>query len=213
MKNTELVAPSIYYYPNRIGRLYLEALAELLGESGLNALLNLLELKHFIGSLPPDDLERAFNFADFSNLNMGLEIAYGPRGGQRLANQSGRLAFARGLKLFGPLVGVTDLAFRVLPLSTKIKIGLPLLARIFNQFSDQITRVESFTDHHLYYIDRNPVCWGRSSEEPICHTAVGVLQEGLHWASGGDEFQVEEIACSAMGAESCVFKIVPTPLI
>ena len=54
--------------------------------------------------------------------------------------------FARGLKGFGALAGVGDLAFKVLPLSTKLKIGVPAVARIFTQFSDQSSRVEEYPD-------------------------------------------------------------------
>jgi predicted hydrocarbon binding protein len=86
------------------------------------------------------------------------------------------------------------------------------MARVFTQFSDQISRVETFDDHFLYYIDRNPVCWGRTSDRPICFVAVGLLQEGLRWVSGGLEFRVEEIECKAAGGETCIFRIDKEPI-
>ena len=208
----KLVPESKYNYANRIGRLYLQSLTDVLGRDGMNALLNHAQLTRFIDQLPSDDLERGFDFANFSNIDQALQEVYGPRGGRRLALESGREVFRRGLGEFGPLVGATDLVFRVLPLSTKIRIGLPLLSRIFTQFTDQITRVESFSDFHLYYIDRCPVCWGREGHEPLCHLAGGVLEASLSWVSGGKHFPVEEIECQALGAESCVFKITPQPL-
>lgn len=207
-----IVPKSGYYYPNRIGRIYLEAMEEVMGRNGLNALLNLTGLKEYIQELPPENLDRAFDFSDFSNLNKGLDDIYGPRGGRGLALRGGRATFARGLKGFGALAGVGDLAFKVLPLATKIRIGLPAMARVFTQFSDQMTRVESFDDYHLYYIDRCPVCWGRESDRQICYVAVGLLQEGLRWVSGGLEFRVEEVDCIAMGAEACTFKIDKDPI-
>lgn len=207
-----IVPKSGYYYPNKIGRIYLQAMEEVMGRNGLNALLNLTGLRPYIQELPPDNLERAFDFADFSNLNKGLDDIYGPRGGRGLALRGGRATFARGLKGFGALAGVGDLAFKVLPLATKMRIGLPAMARVFTQFSDQITRVESFDDYQLYYIDRCPVCWGRESDRQICYVAVGLLQEGLRWVSGGLEFRVEETECVAMGAEACTFKIDKDPI-
>jgi predicted hydrocarbon binding protein len=93
-----------------------------------------------------------------------------------------------------------------------MRIGLPAMARVFTQFSDQITRVESFDDHQLYYIDRCPVCWGREADRQICYVAVGLLQEGLRWVSGGLEFRVEEVECFAQGAEACTFKIDKDPI-
>lgn len=207
-----IVPKSGYYYPNRIGRIYLEAMEEVMGRNGLNALLNLIGLKEYIQEYPPENLERAFDFSDFSNLNQGLDDIYGPRGGRGLALRGGRATFARGLKGFGALAGVGDLAFKVLPLATKMKIGLPAMARVFTQFSDQITRVESFDDYHLYHIDRCPVCWGRQADKQICYVAVGLLQEGLRWVSGGMEFRVEEVDCIAMGSDSCTFKIDKEPI-
>ena len=112
----DLVSPTGYYYPNRMGRIFLNALEEVMGRNGRNALLNLIDMKAFINEMPPDNLEREFDFAYITNLNNGLEIIYGPRGARGLALRGGRAIFARGLKGFGALAGVGDLAFRVLPL-------------------------------------------------------------------------------------------------
>jgi hypothetical protein len=184
---------------------------EVMGRRGLNALLNYTGLKQYIDELPPGDLAKAFDFAEFSNLNQGVLDIYGVRGGRGLSLRGGRATFDRGLKGFGALAGVGDLAFKVLPVSTKLRIGLPALARIFTQFSDQISRVEAFDDYYIYYIDRCPVCWGRENERPICFVATGLLEESLRWVSGGHDFRVEEIECIATGGSSCVFKVDKAP--
>lgn len=202
-----LVPPSGYYYPNRIARIFMEAMEEVMGRNGLNALLNLTGLTQYRDQLPPTNLNRDFDFADFSNLNQAVLDIYGPRGGRGLSLRGGRATFDRGLKGFGALAGVGDLAFRVLPEKTKVKIGLPALARVFTQFSDQISYVEDHGDFYLYYIDRCPVCWGRQNDRSICYVASGVLQEGLRWVSGGRTYRVEEIECIATGGESCKFRI------
>lgn len=207
-----VVAESGYYYPNKMGRILLEAMEEVMGRNGLNALLNLIKQPQYISSLPPDNLERQFDFALISNLTSGLDDIYGPRGGRGLALRGGRALFSRGLKNFGALAGASDLAFRVLPLGTKLKIGIPAIARIFTQFSDQISRVEDKGDHFLYYIDRCSMCWQRTADRPSCYVAVGLLQEALRWVSSGHEFRVEEIECIAMGASSCVFRIDKEPI-
>jgi hypothetical protein len=208
----DLVPSSGYYYPNRMGRILLVSMEEVMGRNGLNALLNLTEMRQFIQEPPPDNLEREFDFAYIANLTRGLDEIYGPRGGRGLALRGGRAIFSRGLKQFGALAGVGDLAFKVLPLQTKLKIGVPAVARIFTQLSDQTSRVEEFDDHFLYYIDRCSMCWGRSADRPICYIAIGILQESLRWVSGGLEFRIQEIECVAMGAESCVFRIDKEPI-
>ncbi len=208
----DLVSESGYFYPNKMGRILLHSMEEVMGRNGLHALLNLTNMRHLIQELPPDNLERAFDFAYITNLNRGLDEIYGPRGGRGLALRGGRAIFSRGLKQFGALAGVGDLAFKVLPLSTKLKIGVPAVARIFTQFSDQTSRTKEFDDHFLYYIDRCSMCWARHTNRPVCFVAVGILQEALRWVSGGLEFRIEEIECIAMGADACVFKIDKEPI-
>jgi hypothetical protein len=201
-----------YFYPNRIVRCYLLAMEEIMGKNGLNAILNMAKLQHLIDTYPPDDLGKQFDFADFSALNAALEEMYGPRGGRGLALRAGRAGFARGLQGFGPLIGASDLAFRVLPLGTKLKLGLPMLLAVFSQFSDQVSRVEEKDDHYIWYIDRCPVCWGRKSDKPVCYAATGLLQESLRWVSSGKEFRVDETHCIGMGDPACAFKIYKEPV-
>jgi len=178
----------------------------------LNAILNMAKLPHLIDNYPSDTLEKRFDFAEFTALNTALEEMYGPRGGRGLALRAGRASFARGLQGFGALVGASDLAFKVLPLSTKLKMGIPMMAAVFNQVSDQVVRVEEKGDHFLYHIDRCPVCWERKTDKPVCFIAMGVIQEGARWVSGGREFRVDEISCIAMGDSSCTFMIYKEPI-
>jgi predicted hydrocarbon binding protein len=201
-----------YFYTDRIVRYYILAMEEIMGKNGLNAVLNMAKLSQLIDNYPPEDMEKKFDFADFAALNAALEEMYGPRGGRGLALRAGRAGFARGLQGFGALVGASDLAFKVLPLGTKLKLGLPMMAAVFNQFSDQVSRVEEKQDHFVYYIDRCPVCWGRKTDKPVCFAATGLLQEGLRWLSGGKEFRVDETTCISMGDQACTFLIYKEPV-
>lgn len=207
------IPKSPYNYANKIVFITMKALEDVMGKNGLNAILNLAHLPHLIDNYPPDNLEREFNFADFSALNLALEEMYGPRGGRGLALRAGRAAFSDALRNFGALAGAGDLAFRVLPLQAKMRIGIPAMARIFSQISDQLSTVEEKENEFVYTIHRCPVCWGRSgSDKPVCFIAVGLLQEGLKWVSGGNEFRVNESRCVAMGHEVCEFIIQKTPV-
>lgn len=212
MTQAQASGKSGLYYPNKIARIYLQAMEEVMGKNGLNAVLNMAKLPGYIQAYPPDNLDREFDFQEYASLNQALDDIYGPRGGRGLGLRAGRASFSRGLKNFGALAGVGDLAFRVLPLAAKLKIGLPAMARIFTQFSDQTSRVEEFSDHYLYSIERCPVCWGRKGDRPLCHAATGLLQEGLRWVSGGHEFKVEELQCIAAGDRHCVFHISKEPV-
>jgi predicted hydrocarbon binding protein len=208
-----IIPESGYYNSNKFARIFLEALKEVMGKNGLNAVLNYAQLSSLVDNYPPDNLDLAFDFAHFSMINLTLEEMYGVRGGRGLALRAGRTTFDDVLKDYGALAGVGDLAFRVLPTQAKVKIGLQAMARIFSEKSDQVTSVVEEDENYRYIVERCPVCWGRTgAESPVCFYLVGLLQEGLKWVSGGKEFRVNEASCLAMGAESCEFVIFKEPI-
>jgi predicted hydrocarbon binding protein len=208
----EPIPVSGLYYPNKIANIALKALEDVMGKNGVNAILNLANLQHLIDNYPPPNLNREFDFAYFSSIWGALEEMYGPRGGRGLALRAGRATFAEGLKNFGALAGAGDLAFKVLPLQVKIKIGLPAMARIFSQTSDQLSTVEEKDDHYTYTIHKCPVCYGRHTDKPSCFVATGLLQEGLKWVSGGYDFRVVETKCIAVNDDVCEFVIMKEPI-
>ncbi len=208
----ERIPKSGFYYANKFARIALQAYEEVMGKNGLNAILNLAGLGHLIDNYPPDNLEREFDFADFSSIHIALEEMYGPRGGRGLALRAGRATFNDALRNFGALAGVGDLAFKVLPLQAKLRIGLPAAAKIFSQITDQETTVEEAENEFLWKIHRCPVCWGRAgADKPVCYIATGLLQAMLSWVSGGLEFRVNESKCVAVGDELCEFVIQKEP--
>ena len=206
------IEPSGYYYPNMIARIYIEAMEEIMGKNGLNAILNLAGLSHLIDNYPPANLNKEFDFADYSALNGALEEMYGPRGGRGLELRAGRASFAQGVRMMGPMVGMGDLAFRALPLGARLKIGIPAMAMVFSQFSDQKSSVGDHGDHYTYTMTPCPVCWGRQADWPVCFAGKGLLEEGLHWVSGGLKFRVDEIDCVAMGGQNCTYAIYKEPM-
>lgn len=209
----EPISKSGYFYANKIVLISLNSLQEVMGKNGVNAILNLAHLSYLIDNYPPNNLDRQFDFADFSAINLALEEMYGPRGGRGLALRAGRVAFADSLRNFGALAGVGDLAFKVLPLQTKMRIGIPVMAKIFSQISDQYSTVQEREEDFVYTIHRCPVCWGRNnSDKPVCFMAIGLLQGGLKWLSGGQEFRVNESKCFAIGDEVCEFIIEKRPM-
>lgn len=200
------------YYPNKFARITIKAMEDVMGKNGLNAILNLATLSNLIDNYPPDNLDRQFDFADYSALHGALEEMYGPRGGRGLALRAGRAVFADALKNFGALVGVGDMAFKVLPLPVKIKVGLPSVAKIFTQLSDQNTTVEEQENEYVYTIHKCPVCWGRQTDKPACYTATGLLQETFKWVSGGHEFRVNQDKGHSAGDDVCSFVIQKEPI-
>jgi predicted hydrocarbon binding protein len=207
-----MVAKSGLYYPNKIARIYLMALEEVMGVNGVKAVLNLAGVAYLIDNYPPNNLAREFDFADFAAINQAIEEMYGPRGGRGLALRAGRASFAQGLSEFGTVVGASELAFKVIPLSTKLKIGLKAMAETFTKFSDQTSGVTEEADYFVYTIYQDPLSWGRTSDHPVGYGAIGILQEGLRWVSGGKDFKVEQVQCKSMGHSNSVFHIYKEPL-
>ncbi len=207
------VQKSGLYYPNKFGLITLKSLEEVMGKNGLNAILDLAGLGNYIDTYPPDNLDKGFDFSELSAIGTALEEMYGPRGGRGLALRAGRATFSDALKNFGALAGVADLAFVVLPLHAKLRIGVPAMAKIFSQLSDQLSTVEEKDNEYLYTIHKCPCCWGRhNADKPVCFIATGLLQEGLKWVSGGNEFRVNESKCIAVGDDVCEFVIQKEPI-
>jgi predicted hydrocarbon binding protein len=165
-----------------------------------------------IGNYPPSDSQFEFSFATIGRLMEELEQAYGPRGGRGLAIRIGRVAFKYGMREFGPRMGLTETAFRLLPLNSKIRMGGQALADLFNRETDQRVRIEEANGKLLWIIERCPLCWERHTDDVVCHLAVGLLQESLYWLSGGKIFNVEETLCIARGDPTCTIEIDQTPL-
>ena len=195
------------FYPQKMGRIILQAMEEVLGRNGAQAVLQLASLNSLLDNYPPSSLELTFPFQTVSSLQSTLEQAYGPRGGRGVALRVGRACFKYGLKEFGSQLGLTEMAFRLLPLPTKLRVGAKSFADLFNKQTDQIVRVEETETKILWQIDRCPLCLGRHEAEPVCHLAVGLLQESLYWVSSGKVFNVEETACIARGDSACRIEI------
>jgi predicted hydrocarbon binding protein len=207
-----LVPPSGYYLSNRLGRVLLESLEEIIGRNGLNALLNLTDSGRYIEEPPPNDPALGFDLATASNLNRAMEMIYGPRGARGLALRGGRAMYNRLINAFDLPTGFNEFAFRLLPVQTRLKIGVPALARVLTQHSDQTHRVADRGPCFDYTVERCAVCWGQEAKGPLCHLTVGLLQEALSAFGRGGEFRIIQTECRAVGAAACVFNIEKEPI-
>jgi len=165
-----------------------------------------------VNNYPPNNFDRQVSFVEIGALMRSLDEMYGPRGGRGLALRAGRAAFKYGIKEFGPVLGIADLAFRLLPLNMKLKVGADVFAETFNKFSDQVVRITDEEERIVWQNVRCPMCWERRSEAPCCHLAIGILQEALYWVSGGKHFDVNQTTCHASGDEVCTFIIDKKPM-
>ena len=197
-----------YCYPNRFGLILFDALETIVGRNGLNAILDRACLSQFISSPPPDVLDKGFDSAYISALSRALEAMYGPRGGRGLQLRLGRVLFAEGLANFGALAGVSDLAFKVLPLQARLQVGLPAVAKVFDSLSDQISYIrDPGGDRYHYVIERCSMCWGPTVDRAGGFIAAGIIEEAVRWISGGRTFRVDQVSCMGMGDANCTFHV------
>lgn len=202
-----------FFYPNKMGRIVLTAMEEIMGRHGVNAILNFAHLEKLVDNYPSNNLDLGFPFSEFSALQQAVEEIYGVRGGRGLSMRAGRETWKLALREFVPVLGIGDLAIRTLPLGIKLKIGLDVFAQTFNKFSDQQVRLGEDHRGYLWIIERCPICWGRTSPQPCCHLAVGILEQALDWVSKGRRFRVEEVSCVATGDDVCLITISKKPII
>ena len=78
----DFIPESGFFNSNKYARIFFESIQEITGKNGLDSVLNYAGLSNLIDNLPPDDLERSFDFAHFSIINQALTEIYGERGGR-----------------------------------------------------------------------------------------------------------------------------------
>jgi predicted hydrocarbon binding protein len=210
--STDFKLPSNTYCSNKMGRVLLKVLREIMLRDDYSALLNFAGLSRYSQALPEDNWVKEFDFVFVAKLNQGLSEMYGPRGGRRLGLQAGRSFLTHGLNEFGSLAGIDDQVRRTVPLQTKLRDGLSVVARLFSQMSDQKIWLEEQDMQFNYHVEQCPVCWGRTADKPICFFTIGFLQEILCRLSDGRDFRVQQTSCTAMGDSSCVFRIDREPI-
>jgi len=199
--------PQEQYYPNWIGYVFMQALEEVIGQRGVNAVLNLAAMPEWIGNYPPQNDEKRVPYDSFARVLITLENFYGPRGGHGVAIRTGRACFPYGLRYLGLKLGLTELAFRVLPFDEKLLQSGRAVAEWFSINTEHKIHLERQENKLLVQIENCSLCWGRKSNEPVCHLATGLLQEALYWVSSGKNFNVEETHCIAFGDPTCTIEV------
>ncbi len=202
----------IFYIPNKIGRILLLSYEEIVGQAAVIAVEKMAGLHHMVGNPPPNNMSHGFCLNDLSTIHETLEKIYGPRAGRGIAHKAGQVGFKYSLCEFGPFLGISNLTYRLLPLSKKIEKGMQTFTNIFNRYMNQNVSFRIGPESYVWELKHCPICWNRKTDTPCCHLAVGLFQEFLFWVSGGKHFLVEEKNCIAIGDESCRFHIARHPL-
>ncbi len=197
--------------PNVMLRNLLAAVAEVLGENGLKAVLNAAGLQRFIDNYPPNDMELGVTFADYGAVQQAVEDVIEPRGSKVILTRIGRATFRYALQEQPAVLGLKGLALKALPRLVRMKLVLASLARAATRDVNLPTDIEEHDDHFLYVVDECPCRWRGKKNKPVCFVTVGTLHGALHWATGKN-FKVQEVNCIAMGDDACRYRIDKKPL-
>lgn len=206
------IPKSGYYLPNRLALIFLQAMEDVLGVNGVKATLHMANLSEWIDNHPEDNFEPNVDFSSFSSLNAALDEVYGLRGGRGLARRAAWHMFDRAVRHASGVTSVIDVAIKLLPTRVAVKRGLQAISMAISRISDQKASLEDEDGVLRFSFHRCAACWGRQSDQPVCNSQVGLLEQALRWISGGHSFRVQETTCVAMGDEACVFLIDKEPL-
>lgn len=189
----------------RIMTRFVETLSSELGHDTLSAVLLKAGLPeewahpaHF-GALDDTRTARAY-----SRLQSALRTYYG-RGARGILLRIGSKLWNHLLddSAFG--LKTQAVFLRGLPKSLRRKPALELLARFLSVTQGDVT-VHNL-DLDLLLVDQaSPTTLDQSDDIPICFVTLGLIRECLFWADG-QEHDIEERACRALGARQCEFKI------
>ncbi len=143
---------------------------------------------------------QAMSRAGFAGLQRVIRDYYGT-GARGLLNRVGRGAWYALIKEIPISKKAGLMAIRIMSQENRRTRCLEFLA-------DQMSQASVHTlDADLIFVDHaSDGTVGQTCSEPICWLTAGMIQAALVWG-GCTEPEVEEIACRAMGADACKFRI------
>ena len=199
-------------YPNKLGRVVLTAAEQVMGLNGLKTILTQARLQHLYAAYPANNHAREFSFEDMGRLLRALDEMYGRRTGRRLARRIGRRCFALGTTDLPLVLLLARVTFRLLPLETRLRVGLEVAARVMGRYTGHPVRLRENEEHYYWVTENCGFCWLRSCSSPCCDVLVGLVEEAVSWIARGGDFSVEETTCVALGDSSCTIQIGKQPL-
>ena len=194
------------------------AAEEVVGAKGMHIVLREAQLTHLIDNYPSNEPEvvSKFTFGQYAALGAALLNFFGRAGKSmtiRIGKRSAQLAVDQQAAVFG--LSTLLKASRLLPLNAQQKAGLMVLQNGLRKLSKSVGQerqlsIEDRGDKWAYIDYTCPFCAGKEADQPIGWVQNGVLTQACIWLTG-KEFEVQEVACRATGAEAGIWEISKTP--
>lgn len=191
----------------KMGRVLLMSAQEILGRAGLEQIIQTTSPDSHINEYKENNLKLKFSIAALGGILNAIESEYGSRAGQGLILRVGEAGFKYGLREFGQELGVTDLAFRLLPLNKRIAFLVNALTDLINQIHPGSVQVVEEDRRFLWQVGRCEPDEGILDRNQLCSLLVGFLREALYWSSGGKHTMVESISIGTEDATTCTIGV------
>ncbi|HRJ76028.1 MAG TPA: hypothetical protein PLX90_08525 [Anaerolineales bacterium] len=192
-------------FPLPVLRKFVETLSTELGHDTATAVIKKTGL--------PKEWMHDDNFANLNNeqsalayarLQSALRAYYG-RGARGILLRIGTKLWSHLLEDASFGIKAQAAVIRGLPKSLRRKQALDLLGKILS--ANKIDITTHTLDLDLLLVDStSPTTLKQTDDTPVCFVTFGLIRECLFWAVG-EEHDIEERACKAMGARQCEFKI------
>jgi bacteriochlorophyll 4-vinyl reductase len=180
----------------------LDGIAAVGGEKSRAMALRHVGLEEYIDNPPAMNETELVPAEHYMALIQALSGVFG-RGSKALLIYAGEETFRHAMdgmpRLFGPVL-------KFMPGGMKRQAVFKMIATQSGQTTGVPCKVE-FEKGKVTLAD--PVCcscYGRQSDEPVCHFETGVLLAAAEVATGKKN-RVTEVKCKAMGDEACVWVI------
>ncbi len=200
--------------PNAALRLLFVSIEEVMGVSGMKAVLNGAKMSQYIGNYPPNDLEYGVTFGQYGRLEQAIEDFYGPRGARAMLLRVGRATFQTGLREQSAVLGLAGQALKNMPLlsmQAKMKLLLQQIVQAANKTINEPAHLEEDAESFTVVIEWCMCQYRPKHPQPCCAVTLGTFMEAMKWLTDR-QFDVKEITCRNNGADACRFRIPKTPM-
>jgi len=192
-------------FSNRILGRFSETIADELGTNQFQVMLGLSKLPPewaepgtFLKTNPEDSAKA------YASLQTALRTYFG-RGARGVLLRVGQRLWDHLLEDASFGIKARSAVIKRLPIATRLKPALELLAKILGAQSGDITL--HTLDLDLLFVDHtSPTAHGQQGAAPICFVTQGLIRESLYWSTG-QGYDVDETSCKAQGHHTCEFKI------
>jgi len=196
--------------PNATLRVLLDSIEEVMGKSGIKAILKAARLEKYIDNPPPKTMDMEATASEYAALQQSVEDFYGRRGARAILLRIGRSTFQYALRDQPAILGLSGVLLKTLPEKTRMKFVLQKMAKTSTEQLNQRALLKEEKDAFYFIMDVCPCQWRPKHEYPCGFVAVGSFMEAMAWATGR-VYRVEEVACISCGASNGVFRIPKTP--